>query len=118
MLQQNDKLPVYGAVLNGENIFELEKIKTGIIVIGNEGKGISEQNLELLTKIHKAAPNQIVWSWIAEAAAQDGNASIIEYIEKEVPNFSHWNTVIERAAARGHFNIVKKATSHLKARPR
>jgi TrmH family RNA methyltransferase len=50
ILKQNDNLPVYGAVLDGENIFTIEKIKNGIIVIGNEGKGISEQNSELLTK--------------------------------------------------------------------
>lgn len=35
------QLPVYGTVLEGENIFETSLSKEGIIVIGSEGKGIS-----------------------------------------------------------------------------
>ena len=43
--------PIYGAVLDGENIFELKNPVTpgGIIVIGNEGNGISN---EILSQIH------------------------------------------------------------------
>jgi RNA methyltransferase, TrmH family len=50
-LQQliSEGLPVYGALLEGNNIFE-EKLSTrGIIVIGSEGKGISDTILPLLT---------------------------------------------------------------------
>ena len=36
---------VYGAVLNGRNIYE-EDLQNGIVVIGNEANGISELNLE------------------------------------------------------------------------
>ena len=43
-------LPVYGALLNGTSIYELPKMKTGILVIGNEGKGIRENILPFLTK--------------------------------------------------------------------
>lgn len=43
-------VPVYGAVLNGRNVFEMERLSEGIILIGNEGKGISS---DLLQKIHQ-----------------------------------------------------------------
>ncbi|MEO6883112.1 MAG: RNA methyltransferase [Bacteroidia bacterium] len=36
---------IYGAVLNGENVFEKRLNQTGFIVIGNESKGISEKLL-------------------------------------------------------------------------
>ncbi|NPA68834.1 MAG: RNA methyltransferase [Chlorobi bacterium] len=35
-------LPVYGTFLNGSNIYETKLSRKGIIVIGNEGNGISE----------------------------------------------------------------------------
>jgi len=35
-----NRIPVFGAVLNGENIGSLNKIKEGLLLIGNEGKGI------------------------------------------------------------------------------
>jgi RNA methyltransferase, TrmH family len=43
-------LPIFATVINGQNIFELKKqnyIHHGIIVIGNEGKGVSEAVLKL-----------------------------------------------------------------------
>lgn len=40
--------PVYGAVLNGENIYK-ESLNNGIIIIGNEANGISEVNLQKIT---------------------------------------------------------------------
>lgn len=36
------ELPIYGALLEGENIFENHYERKGIIVLGNEGNGISE----------------------------------------------------------------------------
>jgi TrmH family RNA methyltransferase len=41
-------IPVYGAVLNGENIYT-GKLQNGLIIIGNEANGISEQNLKLIS---------------------------------------------------------------------
>lgn len=35
-------IPVYGTLLDGENIYQHELTEHGIIVMGNEGKGISE----------------------------------------------------------------------------
>jgi len=40
---------VYGAVLNGENLYS-EPLKNGLIVIGNEANGINECNLEFINK--------------------------------------------------------------------
>ena len=36
------KLPVYGALLNGENVYQKPLKPEGILVLGNEGNGISE----------------------------------------------------------------------------
>ena len=43
------KLPVYGALLEGENIFTTNAVKEGLLVIGSEGKGIRENILEFIT---------------------------------------------------------------------
>lgn len=40
---------IYGAVLNGKNIYK-DKLQNGLIVIGNEANGISEENLKLVNK--------------------------------------------------------------------
>ncbi len=37
------ELPVFGALLDGENIFENKYERKGILVLGNEGNGISEE---------------------------------------------------------------------------
>ncbi len=42
-------LPIFGAVLNGDNIFEVPLSKQGILVIGNESKGIATEVETLLT---------------------------------------------------------------------
>ncbi|HET6242992.1 MAG: RNA methyltransferase [Bacteroidetes bacterium] len=42
-------LPVYGALLNGENIYKVKLMKWGIILLGNESKGISNQLLPFIT---------------------------------------------------------------------
>lgn len=45
-----NKLPVYGALLNGKNIKEIGKINKGVIVIGNESKGIRQNILPFIQK--------------------------------------------------------------------
>jgi TrmH family RNA methyltransferase len=53
-------IPVYGAVMNGQSIYR-ETLKNGLIVIGNESKGIREINLPLITNpitIPAASSNQ------------------------------------------------------------
>lgn len=39
----NGDIPVYGTFLNGKNIYEAQLSATGIIVMGNEGNGISRE---------------------------------------------------------------------------
>lgn len=42
-------IPVYAAMLSGKDIREFSKIKEGIILVGNEGHGLSESALQLAT---------------------------------------------------------------------
>ena len=46
-LKENNDLSIYAAVLNGRDITKMEKISEGIILIGNESRGISEEILRL-----------------------------------------------------------------------
>ena len=42
-------LPVYGAVLNGNNIYTVNWGHEGLILLGNEGHGISERLIKKIT---------------------------------------------------------------------
>ena len=44
------KIPVYGAFLEGENIYQCELTENGLLVMGNEGKGISDKVSELISR--------------------------------------------------------------------
>jgi RNA methyltransferase, TrmH family len=44
----NTNIPVYGALLNGSNIYHVKPIKEGLLVIGNESKGIRENMLPFI----------------------------------------------------------------------
>ena len=44
-----DDIPVYGTVLDGDNIYEKDLQPRGVIVMGNEGNGISERVRQRLT---------------------------------------------------------------------
>ncbi len=41
-------IPVYGAVLDGENIYKTQ-LQNGLIIIGNEANGINEKNYKFIT---------------------------------------------------------------------
>jgi TrmH family RNA methyltransferase len=43
------KLPVYGALLEGENVFTIKSPQKGLLVIGSEGKGIRENIIDFVT---------------------------------------------------------------------
>ncbi len=45
-----DQIPVYGTFLDGENIYKNTLSKNGIIIMGNEGKGISKEVEQYVTK--------------------------------------------------------------------
>ena len=47
LLKENKEVGIYTAVLNGRDITKMEKISEGIIVIGNESKGINEEILKI-----------------------------------------------------------------------
>jgi len=46
-LTENNDVLIYAAVLDGRDVTKMEKIKEGIIVIGNESKGIHQEMLKL-----------------------------------------------------------------------
>ncbi len=46
-IQENKKVKVFATTLSGASIFKLPEIKEGIILIGNESKGIHENILKL-----------------------------------------------------------------------
>ncbi len=46
----NRNLPVYGALLEGESIYSLELGDRGVILLGNESKGISGDLIPFITK--------------------------------------------------------------------
>jgi len=47
---RHTSLPVYGTLLDGDNIYEQELTSEGIIVMGNEGNGISQPVRQLITR--------------------------------------------------------------------
>lgn len=49
-LQAASDIPVYGTLLDGENLYASELSANGILLMGNEGKGISPQVREYVTR--------------------------------------------------------------------
>ena len=47
---QAHHLPIYGTFLEGENIYKAELSKNGLIVMGNEGRGITKQTAQSITR--------------------------------------------------------------------
>lgn len=47
---QKQKAPVYAATLHGKSLYEHKKINKGILLIGNESKGLSDKVLALATE--------------------------------------------------------------------
>jgi len=45
-----NQIPVYGTFMDGNNIYQEQLTQNGIIVLGNEGNGISDQISELVTR--------------------------------------------------------------------
>jgi TrmH family RNA methyltransferase len=48
-LQSNKTIPVFGALMNGDNLYQTKLKASGILLIGNEGAGISESLLKYIT---------------------------------------------------------------------
>ena len=49
LIESVKDVPVYGAILGGDNIYKSELSENGFIVMGNESKGISEKILKHIT---------------------------------------------------------------------
>lgn len=64
-----ENIPVYGALLNGKNLYEQKLTKNGILVIGNESKGISKEITKFIT-------NPISIPAHANSSAESLNASV------------------------------------------
>ena len=50
LFQQNSTTPVYGLLLDGRNLFELEHVSPGFILMGSEGHGPREETLAAVTE--------------------------------------------------------------------
>ncbi len=48
-IDENKGIPVYAATLSGKNLSEFTNLKQGIILFGNESKGVNENLLNLAT---------------------------------------------------------------------
>lgn len=46
---QDSKLPIYAAVMNGENVYQTNLPKEAVLVMGNEANGISNEIMEMIT---------------------------------------------------------------------
>lgn len=49
-LNRNSTVPVYAAALNGKSVDEIKGLKEGILLIGNESKGISAELMQMATE--------------------------------------------------------------------
>ena len=56
LLKNNPDIPVFGTFLDGKNMYETELSNHGLIIMGNEGKGIS-QNIERMVNRKLYIPN-------------------------------------------------------------
>ena len=50
LIKRNTDIPVYGTFLDGRNIYETSLTPHGIVVMGNEGKGISDEVGDLIKR--------------------------------------------------------------------
>ena len=48
-INSHAQLPIYGTFLDGDNIYETRLTSNGLIIMGNEGQGISSQIEQLVT---------------------------------------------------------------------
>ncbi|RZK10641.1 MAG: RNA methyltransferase, partial [Flavobacterium sp.] len=56
------KQPVFGAMLNGENIYQTDFGTEGVVVLGNEGNGIRPEIQQLIQKKITNEIIQIIYS--------------------------------------------------------
>lgn len=79
ILKQNN-LPVYGALMQGESLYQSTIKENGILLIGNEGKGISEELLSYISNpitIPKIGGAESLNAGIATAIICDARARFL-----------------------------------------
>ncbi len=69
LVTQHPDLPIYGTVLDGQDVFQVTLPDAAMIVVGNEGRGISEEALALI-------PNKIRIPAAAGGGAESLNAAV------------------------------------------
>ncbi len=50
LIKQNPDCPIYGTFLEGEDLYQKELLQTGLIIMGNEGQGISPELTPLVSE--------------------------------------------------------------------
>lgn len=71
-IKEDNQIPVYGTFLEGENVYETKLTNNGIVVLGNEGNGISQELEQLITRkisIPSFSQNNVVESLNVSIAA-------------------------------------------------
>ena len=79
VLNQID-LPVYGALMQGESLHTVQLHKNALLIIGNEGKGISENLLQYITNpitIPKFGEAESLNAGVADAIICDARARFL-----------------------------------------
>lgn len=56
IISDENIFPVFGALLEGENVYQKDNFTQGILVIGNESNGISSKNLKFISDKVKIPP--------------------------------------------------------------
>lgn len=80
-LFNNNTLPVYGALMHGESLYQTRISEQGILLIGNEGKGISNELLPYITipiTIPRVGKAESLNAGIATAIICDARARFLE----------------------------------------
>ena len=58
MIKKVPNLPTFAAILQGENVFKSNLPKNGLLVIGNEGAGVSPEIMEQATHLVRIPKGQ------------------------------------------------------------
>lgn len=75
-LSTQKKHPVYAAMLDGEDVTGMKKIKEGILVIGNESKGVSEAVLHYVTNSITIPQKTRLDDLVGKGKAESLNAAV------------------------------------------
>lgn len=50
LLLKDINIPVFGAMLNGDSLYETEWGQEGIVILGNEGQGVTEEIIKMIDR--------------------------------------------------------------------